>query len=853
MQSILLQFNRFFERAPQILLPWRWVVLALFLATTGGMLYGMLNHFEMDMSLESWFQDDDPAKLSLDRFRSQFGSDDGVYLVYAAKDGDVFSERSLQTLRDFHNELDNARVGIIDDKEHPNGKLLTRIKRIDSLFNARYLLAEGDTLISNKLIGSDFPAGEAEREARRAIALTQDSFELAYYSRDFLYGGMRIKTDFGTVPEGDGAPAPLAEEDLLLEDDFSLDAPLEVESDAEVATVEYADMQMGEYLDFMRALRRITEKPEYSDHFDFYFTGNAPMMEFAMESMEQASWLLAVMVVVVVGLLWVLFHSFSAVIWPLLVIAGSGFWTIGLASWLGVTLSNMVTLTFMLILAVGIADCVHVLSSYILYRRERHDHRRAMALAYRKTGLPILLTTITTMAGMFALTISDIPQIGVFGVTSALGVLMALLLTVFVLPVLLDIWHPYNEKRLAKLAREEQRHWLQALLDPIPEWVAKAPRTIIAVYMLLFCSLIYGAMQIKVDSNFAELTREGSTIRVTYEIVDENMMGGQNMELMFDFGQTDALKNPQVLRTLEELQRRIEERYPQYVVKSFSLADYVEETNQTMHQGDAGYKRIPDDPRLAAQLLYLFDNANPEDRRELVSDDYSRSHISLQLRNAGSYEYTQFFQSVQEDIERAFTPLQTRFPQMELNATGSLALMMELIEHISWTQIKSFSFALLIITALLMLTLGTIQAGLISMVPNLLPAFFSFGMMGLLGIPLDTDTLIIAPLIIGIAVDDTIHFVAHYRDAWFEQGDVDKALHSTIHEVGQAVTFTSLILGVGFSVLAFSDYLGLAKTGIFGSLAIFVALSSDLLLLPALIKWLKPDLGRRRYLARREV
>ncbi len=269
-----------------------------------------------------------------------------------------------------------------------------------------------------------------------------------------------------------------------------------------------------------------------------------------------------------------------------------------------------------------------------------------------------------------------------------------------------------------------------------------------------------------------------------------------------------------------------------------------------MNQGESVQKRLPDDARLTAQLLYLFDNANPQDRRNLVSDDYSKSHLSIQLRNAGSFEYTEFFDQVRDDVDEYFKPLQQPFPHMQLNVTGSLALMMELIDHISWTQIKSFSFALLIITLIMMLTLGSLQGGLISMMPNLLPAFFTFGLLGLLGIPLDTDTLIIAPLIIGIAVDDTIHFLAHYRDAWYEHGDVEKALSSTIKEVGQAVTFTTLILGLGFSMLAFSDYLGMAKTGIFGSLAIFVALSADLLLLPALIQWLKPDLGRRKYLAK---
>lgn len=869
MHSLLSGFNRFFERAPQLLVPWRWWVLAAFISLSAVMVYGMFKHFTMDMSLESWFQDDDPVKLSLDEFRRQFGSDDGVYIVYRPDDGDVFSAKSLQTLRDFHNALDNARLGMPDLVSDASLEPLTRIERIDSLFNGRYQRAEGDTLISRKLIGGDFPEKESEREARRKIALNQNNFELAYYSRDFQFGGIRIKTDFGAVPVSDDiAESSEVAADLLTEDDFLLALDTEdgtasdnssgnltdelsglaVDLNAEVSQVEYADMQMTEYLDFMRALKAIAAQPEYQ-HFEFYYTGNAPMMEFAMDSMGQASILMGFMLLIVVVLLWVLFHSLSAVVWPVLVIVGSAFWTIGIGSWLGATFSNMVSLTFMLILAVGVADCVHVLSAYILYRREPHAHQQAMTMAYRKTGLPIFLTTITTMAGMSALLVSDIPQIGVFGLSSALGVGMAFLLTVFVLPVLLDIWHPYSDKKVARIKASRKHHWLQPLLNKIPGFVGRRAKTIVFIYLGIFGLFVGGALNVKVDSNFAELTREGSVIRITYDIVDQNMMGGQNMEFMLNFGEADAMKNPEVLKAIEQLQSHVESHYPEYVVKTFSLADFVKDTNKVMHKDVDEFKRIPEDPRLAAQLLYLFDNANPVDRRNLVSDDYSQSHISLQLRNAGSYEYTAFFESVQEDIEQIFAPLKSRYPEMQLNATGSLTLMMELIDHISWTQLKSFSFALLIITVLLMVTLGSMQAGLISMIPNLLPAFFTFGLMGLLGIPLDTDTLIIAPLIIGIAVDDTIHFVAHYRDAWFTSGDVDQALASTIREVGQAVTFTTLILGVGFSMLAFSDYLGLAKTGIFGSLAIVVALSSDLLLLPALIKWLKPDLGRRRHLA----
>ncbi len=874
MQSFLSGLNHFFMRAPGVLVPWRYWVLSLFLASTALMGYAMMTRFTMDMSLESWFAKEDPAKVSLDRFRGQFGSDDGVYVVYRSKDGDVFSKASMDTLKAFMNELQEARLSPIDvNAPLIEQNQLVRIQRIDSLYNARYQLAQGDTLISKKLLAQDYPINKSQRESKRAIAQGQDSFELAYFSQDFQYGGIRLKTDFGTVPLENNdsnitgpsslpslAEGGLSEQDLLSDDAFDLQDPLSVDENAQVTHVKYQSMQMEEYLLFMEHLKAITEKPQYQ-HFEFFFTGNAPMMEFAMKSMGQAGTLMMIMVLIVMGLLWFLFHSLSAVIWPIMVIVSSAFWTIGLGSLMGITFSNMVTLTFMLIFAVGIADCVHVLSAYISNREENIPHQKAMAQAYAKTGLPIMLTTVTTMSGMLALTVSDIPQISVFALSSAIGVFMAFILTIFVLPVLLDIWHPYHERKTKKsldtkhvqTQKEIKTHWLQPLLDRIPRWVKQRPKTIVLFYGVIFLLFVVGTSQVKVDSNFAELTREGSTIRVTYAIVDEHMMGGQNLEIMMDFAKEDALKDPAVLKIMEKLQRHIEKKYEQYVVKTFSLADFVKETHMVMNQGLFTEKRIPDDARLTAQLLYLFNNANPQDRRNLVSDDYSKTHISIQLRNAGSYEYTEFFNEVRVDVDQFFNSLDTQYPDMQLNVTGSLALMMELIDHISWTQIKSFSFALLIITLIMMVTLGSLQGGIISMMPNLLPAFFTFGLLGLLGIPLDTDTLIIAPLIIGIAVDDTIHFLAHYRDAWYEHGDVDKALRSTIKEVGQAVTFTSLILGLGFSMLAFSDYLGMAKTGIFGSLAIFVALSADLLLLPALIQWLKPDLGRRRYMAKLAV
>jgi predicted RND superfamily exporter protein len=861
LKVFLHSLNDFFENAPDLLLKHRLFVLMSFVLISAVLIFGMVTRFQMDMSLESWFQEDDPTKITLDRFRQQFGSDDGIYIVYETEDGDVFSEKSINTLQQFHEELDDLRLGITDP-ENEKLQMLRRIIQIDSLYNARYQLADGDTLISQKLLSSDFPKTQFERELKKEIALGQRHLRLSFYSEDFHYGGMLLKTDFGVVPKE--TEVQEQKQDLLAEDDFVVSDDFKIDESVSAQAQDFKEMSMDEYLHFMTALRLIAGKPEYS-HFKFHFTGNGAMMEFAMNNMAQASVLMSLMLLTVVVLLWFLFKSLSAVFWPVLVITFSAFWSIGFLSLIGVTLSTMVSLTFMLILAVGTADCVHVLSAYLLYRQHDNDHRSAMRKAYRKTGVPIFLTTITTMAGMSALMISDIPQIAVFGLNSALGVAVAFILTVFLLPVLLDIYHPFSRKAEKKLqanrelankdssGRDHQEHVsrLQKVLNALPELVGKRKFLIVVVYFALFGSFIYGTTQVKIDSNLIELAKEDSPIRITYQLVDEHMMGGQSLEFMLNMNKRDAFKNVEVLQAVEDFTQHLHKTYPDYVLKTFSLADFVKDTHKIMQGGDASFETIPDDSILTAQLLYLFDNANAEDRRNIVNDDYSISHISIQLKNKGSYEYTHFFEQVQQDLEDQFAVLKPHYPNMEVSVTGALALMMELIDHISWTQIQSFSFALLIITLLMMVSLGSVQAGLISMVPNLLPAFFTFGVMGLLGIPLDTDTLIIAPLIIGIAVDDTIHFIAHYRDAWYESGDVNSALHSTLKEVGQAVTFTTIILGIGFSMLAFSDYMGLAKTGIFGSLSIVIALTSDLLLLPALISWLKPDLGRKEFLEKK--
>ena len=885
MKNLLLYLNHYFAKVPGQLIPYRKTVLALALLSTIFMGYGA-SRFVLDTSFDVWFSESDPAIEALDDFRDQFGSDDGLFIVYEAKDGDVFSNKSLTLISEITEVLDNYRQ-ISDDVWLEKYGLtpeivesLTHIKRVQSLSNIRIQKNEDDVLSSPRLVPKKIPSDPLVLSEISSEADNQPSLPLFMFSKDHRFGAISIQTDFGAIP----VIQELNDQFSLFDNDaWSDDFDEGMDDNAVIQKIEYQPDEPGLYIPFMKAITAITEQQKMSEHFNFYPIGNSAMISLAMDTLIQAAFLLVGMVAIINLLLWSLFRSASAVVLPQLAIGLSILFVIGSLSWLNLASTTLIALTVMLIIAVGVADCVHVMSSYLFFRRDGKEHDEALSKAYGKTGVPILLTTITTMAGMSSLAVTGMPMFVQFGFSSAAGVFFAFLYTIYLLPVLLNYWHPMQIKKIeaislrrktgirsivsllkskmlsflcffvnpiAKLSKRMGLNWLlgaewlQPLLNRIPAFVERFRYSIAIIFVSVFVICIYGATQVKIDSNLVELYSDDVPIGQAYEIVDEHMMGTGNMEIVVDTAISDGIMDPDVLNAMNRLQNTIEENYSEFIIRTNSLADLVIDTHAIM-QDSEDYRNIPDSQIAVSQLLYLFNSSNPEERRALVSDDYSKSHISVQLKNAGSNEYKDFFNDIQRDINKEFNGLKDRYPNIKVQITGSFALMMRLADDISNNQFKSLAIAAVVISLLLMITLGSFQAGVMSIIPNLIPASLAFGLMGLLGVPLDTDTLMIAPLIIGIAVDDTIHFISHYRMSLAQNHNMKLALVETIKEVGQAVTFTTLILGCGFLMLTFSDYLGLAKIGTFGSLAIFVALLCDLLFFPALIMIFKPKFGQK--------
>jgi len=292
-----------------------------------------------------------------------------------------------------------------------------------------------------------------------------------------------------------------------------------------------------------------------------------------------------------------------------------------------------------------------------------------------------------------------------------------------------------------------------------------------------------------------------------------------------------------MLNAMETLHTYFQEKHSKWVVNTYSLVNITKETNMQLNEGRKEMYRIPQDPQILEQILFLFNNGNSNDRRLMVSDDYSTARISVSMKDPGSYIATGLVKEIQAKVDQVFLELKPTYPQLQATVTGGLALWSRLNDYISWSQIRSFGLAFLVISLILIGIFGSLKLGLAAIIPNTFPILMVFGLMGWWEMPLDLTTLLVAPIVIGIAVDDTIHFLTHYRTALVNGMDIQQSIIVTFREVGQALVFTTLILSTTFFIFVPLSHQGISRFSLLATVAVVTALLADLLLLPSLCTW----------------
>lgn len=807
-------------------------VLSAFITLTILLSIG-LKDFSIDQSMEGFFKEDNKTIKTYQWFKYVYGSDEFVIVMYTPKNGDIFSQESLTQLKSLEEQLNKGK----NDPESP----LSRIKRIRSIISADYLENKNDTLINRPFIGKKLPQSDSEREILRKLALAHKDYPKTFLSQDSRFGVIMIETDYGTrVMQSENQPPVVDKKQAdIEEDDFDFGEDGD-ETIAKLIKIEDTPtlerVPMDGYSLFISELKKVFNSQQWQESHKTYFAGNPWLMDFFMRVIMAEMEIYGTLSFVIIWIVMVVtFRSFSALVWPTVILATGSLWCLGLTGWTQTEMTFMVQVIVFLLLAVSIAASIHILSAYSRHILTETSKKEAIAKTYGEVGVPVILAAITTALGLISLIFVPILAIQNFGLFASIGVLFTLLINLVMWPVFMRLYSPkLNPKK------KKKDSMMTRFLSTNLERVLDRKKTIIGIFAAVAILGIMGLPKIVIDTNLVKMIKGGYGITESYHVIDQYFGGTTSIEILVDTGVNDGVKSHLLLKAVEEYENEVMSKYDQLVHRSRSLVNVTKDSYKNIMDGTQKYDTIPDSDEKVAQVLASFESADPTTRKMIVDDSWQIARITFSTISTGSHIYEKFLNDIDKIAYKHFAPFMEKNPEFNISYTGGMVLMTDMISLVAVSMIQSFSLALVVICLVLFLVFGSFKFGLISMIPNIFPVVTAMGVAGWLGIPMDADTLLVLPLAIGIAVDDTIHFLTHYKTELINGRSNQQAIQSSLTHVGRAMISTTIVLSLGFLIFVMSSYIPLGNFGILASLAMVSALIADLFLLPVLLEIFRP-------------
>jgi predicted RND superfamily exporter protein len=534
----------------------------------------------------------------------------------------------------------------------------------------------------------------------------------------------------------------------------------------------------------------------------------------------------------VVGSMFLIFRNYYLTVIPFLAVFLSVLWTVGVLTLITGELNLVTILIPTMVFVIGTSDIVHVLANYqdSVYKAE--NRREAVVRMVELSAIPCLLTSLTTMVGFGSMVISNIIPVRQLGVYSAVGIGFAYVVGIVLIPILLSY---LRHLHLMELRTKENP--IPGRLKPVLRRMAEIditkPRTVIGVSIALLLVTYAGFRKLHVDADATNWFGKESELKKSYEMVNENIGGGAVFYISIEMDDADSFTAPAVLGRIEALEDFLEAE--PNVGKVLSLSDVVKHLNFKFNDEDERYFSIPEDQAAVAQLLLMASLSDDEGfLEEFVDPDYRKAVLTVLMSGSD-------LASNSPIIDQTRTYLKETFPsESKIHLTGRALLLTNLHDPLLRGLRNSLLLAAVLIFLMVSVSFRSVKIGLLSMVPNFLPVAFTFGVMGLLGIPLNLFTTPFACIALGIAVDDTIHFIARFRIEFRRERDYRKATYGTMESVGKALIFTSFIFTAGFFIFLVSGFQVTRNFGALVGFTVLGALTADLFLLPVLIWIFKP-------------
>ena len=559
-----------------------------------------------------------------------------------------------------------------------------------------------------------------------------------------------------------------------------------------------------------------------TDHpgINYYMTGDVVMNRtFSDATQNDMETLTPIVFLIIIGVTIILLRSVLSTVAIVAVLVFVIFTTIGFAGWNGVVFSPTNAGVPIIVMVIAIADSIHIVTGVLLGMRRGLDRNAAIVESIRINAYPVFITSVTTAIGFLSLNASDSPPFHVLGNYVAVGVLCALIYTMTLLPALLSI--------LPLRARRVQSEGT-AFFDRFADFVIARSTFLLGSVTLVVVVLILGIPRIELSDNMAQYFDERYQFRRDTDYVIDNLTGLDKLEYSLSAGREGGITDPDYLRKVDAFAEWYRQQPEVTHVQAFS--DIMKRLNKNMHGDDPAFYRLPEDPNLAAQYLLLYELSLPfgSDLNDRIDVAKSATRLVVVTKNAWSRD-------IRELDKRAQVWLRANVPTFAHEGSGLSVVFAHLSLRNINSMLRGTILAMALISFVLIWIFKSVRIGLLSLLPNFIPAIMSFGLWGYLVGHVGIASSVVIAVVFGIVVDDTIHFLSKYLKARREGLPAPEAVRSAFHTVGHALWTTTAVLSAGFLVFATSGFEVSWALGLLVTITILFALVADFLLLPTLL------------------
>ena len=779
--------------------PWKIIIFSLLLIAFP---LSQVKNITFDTSNEGFMHKNDPMLINYNKFREQFGRDERIAVAIASDK--IWTIDFLKKLKKLHTELEDN---------------LPYLDEVTSLYNVRNTRGEGDKLLVDDLL-EKFPKTKEDVQKIKQIVKNSEFYKNLLINEDMNLTTIVIETKAFVSDEKTNS-----EDDLL----GGFDDANQTKAKKHLLT----DEQNSQ---IVQKLKQIVSKYNSKD-FKIYYAGSPVVLDDLKKMMKaDMQKFTRVTIAIILIFLFLIFRRVSATFYPLFVIVFSLLTTVGMMAIFGTAFKLPTQIVPSLLIAVSIGATVHVLSIFFDRFNKTKDKKDAIIYTLRHSGLAIAMTSITTAIGIGSFAGSEVAPVSDMGVYASFGVLVSLFLTLTFLPALLVV---------TKLKPKELKGATK--LDLVMKKLAFLPNNfykhIMIGSLLLVAISLALASHIKLSHYPLEWFPKNNMSYIGTKLIDKSMRGSLTAEVVIDTGEVNGWQKPQRVQKLDDISKKLETYNDgkTFVGKVFSLNTIVKETNRALHSNNQAYYNIPKEQNLLSQELLLFENSGSDDLEDVVDSQFSKVRVTVKLPWKDSLDSIDVLNTIENSYKKAF-------PDCKVTLTGIIPILVHTFTQSIHSSVKSYIIAFTLIAISMMFIMGSIRLGLISMIPNLTPIILGLTLMYVYHLPLDMFTLLIGSIAMGLAVDDTIHFMHNFKRYYHDTGDAKKAIENTFFTTGKAMVITSIVLSLGFYAYLLGEMQSVQNFGFITGSVIIFALLADLFLAPALMI----EIAKRGWLDKKE-